>query len=361
MEQFKAELRVSRGVMKGISELSSCPTCRQRVTDEHKKGIIKTEQEKTKILDGKIEFLQGEEQQLLQEIQSLKLSLEVLQKKQSSYAVLRVKLQNLCEKKEQHEKNLGEISFLSLQIDSLDVSIFEISRKIQQMEQADIVEYNKIKQQISRFEQDLKTLELQKSSLQATLRAVDGEISLLEREIDKKTQSRIKLEYLSSLLYWMEINFLPLTEAMEKRVMEKINLDFSELFRKWFTLLMDSEAIQSSLDREFTPIITQNNYEIDYAHLSGGEKTAAALAYRLSLNHVINNLMSDIKTNDLLILDEPTDGFSEQQLERIRDVLEELQVAQVIIVSHESKIESFVEHILRVEKENHVSKVLLVG
>jgi len=47
----------------------------------------------------------------------------------------------------------------------------------------------------------------------------------------------------------------------------------------------------------------------------------AALAYRLSLNQVINNLMSTIKTRDLLILDEPTDGFSGEQLDRMRDIL----------------------------------------
>jgi exonuclease SbcC len=49
--------------------------------------------------------------------------------------------------------------------------------------------------------------------------------------------------------------------------------------------------------------------------------------------------MSKIKTKDLVILDEPTDGFSEQQLDKMRGVLEELNAEQLIIVSHEQKIE----------------------
>ena len=45
-----------------------------------------------------------------------------------------------------------------------------------------------------------------------------------------------------------------------------------------------------------------------------------------------------IKTRDLLILDEPTDGFLEQQLDRMRDLLDELDAKQIILVSHEDKI-----------------------
>jgi len=72
----------------------------------------------------------------------------------------------------------------------------------------------------------------------------------------------------------------------------------------------------------------------------------------LALNQVINSFLSKIKTKDLVILDEPTDGFSEQQLDKMRGILEELNVSQLIIVSHEQKIESFVENVIRFKKEN---------
>ena len=50
---------------------------------------------------------------------------------------------------------------------------------------------------------------------------------------------------------------------------------------------------------------TQLIYELDYEFLSGGERTAIALAYRLSLNQVINSVLSRLKTGNLIILDEP--------------------------------------------------------
>ena len=122
-------------------------------------------------------------------------------------------------------------------------------------------------------------------------------------------------------------------------------------------MLVDDENIKVKLDEEFTPVIEQGGYVIDYGFLSGGEKTAAALAYRLALNQVINNLIETVKTRDLLVLDEPTDGFSEQQLDRMRNVLDELNLKQIIIVSHDNKIESFVDNVIRFSKEGHVSRV----
>ena len=114
------------------------------------------------------------------------------------------------------------------------------------------------------------------------------------------------------------------TSAPTKKVMLKVHHDFDTLFQKWFMMLVDTEVMKIRLDEQFSPVIEQNGYEIDYGFLSGGEKTAAALAYRLALNQVVNSILSTIKTRGLLILDEPTDGFSSEQLDRMRDLLDEL-------------------------------------
>ena len=136
--------------------------------------------------------------------------------------------------------------------------------------------------------------------------------------------------------------------------MIKLQTEFSKLFAEWFAMLV-SDSFNVRLKDDFTPVIEYNDYEIDYAYLSGGERTAIALAYRLALNQVINSLLSKIKTKDLVILDEPTDGFSDKQLDKMRDVLQQLDVAQLIIVSHEQKIEGFVENLIRFKKVEGVS------
>lgn len=57
----------------------------------------------------------------------------------------------------------------------------------------------------------------------------------------------------------------------------------------------------------------------------------------------------------MIILDEPTDGFSDAQLDKVRDILKEINVTQLLIVSHEQKIEGFVDNIIRIKKENGYS------
>jgi exonuclease SbcC len=139
--------------------------------------------------------------------------------------------------------------------------------------------------------------------------------------------------------------------------MVNIHLQFNSLFKNWFDILIEDETINVRVDEDFTPIIDQNGYETSIDNLSGGERTSVALAYRLALNKVVNDVVSTIMTKDIIMLDEPTDGFSTEQLDKVRDILLELKTKQIIIVSHESKIESFVQNIIRIEKREHISVV----
>ena len=136
--------------------------------------------------------------------------------------------------------------------------------------------------------------------------------------------------------------------------MAKVRNEFSELFNKWFSMLTP-DNFHVRLDENFTPVISQKDFELDYGFLSGGERTAVALAYRLALNQIINSLFSNVNTQGLIILDEPTDGFSEQQLDKIRDILQEINSNQLILVSHEQKIEGFVDNVIKLKKEQGLS------
>ena len=179
--------------------------------------------------------------------------------------------------------------------------------------------------------------------------------------IGELTAEKEKLTRVQEIHHWLETFFINLTYTIEKHVMVRVHRLFNQFFQEWFAMMIDDEQVLGRIDDTFTPIIEQNGHEISFSHLSGGERTSAALAYRLALNRVINDVIHSIKTKDVLILDEPTDGFSTEQLDKMRDVLEKLGLQQIILVSHESKIESFVENVIRVRKEGHVSSVVQSG
>jgi len=183
-------------------------------------------------------------------------------------------------------------------------------------------------------------------------------VKVLDEEIALKKVAKEKIKDLKEKDNWINLHFINLMATIEKHVMVTILQEFNELFKEWFTLLIEDDLMQVRLDDSFTPVVEQDGYEIDFAQLSGGERTSLALAYRLSLNKVINNMITNIKTRDLLILDEPTDGFSTEQLDRVRIVLDKLNASQVILVSHETKIESFVDNVIRIGKGNQVSSII---
>ncbi|MFX1413216.1 MAG: hypothetical protein ACFFA2_05185, partial [Promethearchaeota archaeon] len=66
----------------------------------------------------------------------------------------------------------------------------------------------------------------------------------------------------------------------------------------------------------------------------------------------------EVKTKDLLILDEPTDGFSQEQINKMQEVFEKLDTSQMFIISHERNLDSFVTDIFNFKKERHQTKVI---
>jgi exonuclease SbcC len=195
-----------------------------------------------------------------------------------------------------------------------------------------------------------------KSRLEQQKEDMMSYINQLANEIEKKHSEKRQIESLNEIMSWLDENFMNLMEVMEQHVMLALQYEFNTFFQSWFEIIMQN-GISVRIDDSFSPVIIQNGFDTDYSNLSGGEKTSVALAYRLALNKVINSISENIKTKDIIILDEPTDGFSNDQLDKLRDVIAQLALKQIIIVSHEPKIDTFVESVIKLYKENHTSRI----
>jgi exonuclease SbcC len=177
----------------------------------------------------------------------------------------------------------------------------------------------------------------------------------LRQEIESmegKEREKVELEQTKR---WLKELFVPSVSAIEREVLTAINEQFDNHFQQWFSELMEAGDISVRIDESFSPVVEQDGYEIDAASLSGGERTSLALAYRLALNTMVKQQSSS--ESGLLILDEPTDGFSSAQLLRLRDVLQETGCEQIIMVSHEKELESFVDEIYQVSKPSGESVI----
>ena len=357
ISELKAKKLHSSEIKDKIMNLDKCPTCEQNVSINYK-GIISSREDGTMAkIDASMADYSSRVNAVDENVRKLKAELEMLRKQESEFSIILLKKRNIVEK----EKTMNELfennEKLKKEIEEINIIKQEISKKMDVFEGIDD-QFKQLKLELESIERDSKRLEMEKVSYETEKKGIEKNILIIDAEILAKEDKKKKAIYLSELQNWIEEGFLNLMTVMEKHVMANVYSEFNDLFQKWFNLLMEDETITVRLDDRFTPLVDQNGYEIDISYLSGGERTAAALAYRLALNKVVNDLMSEIKTKDLIILDEPTDGFSSEQLDRVRDVLNEIGTKQTILVSHEQKIESFVDEVIRINKNEHVSEVV---
>ncbi|MHA2039983.1 MAG: hypothetical protein ACW98X_26525, partial [Promethearchaeota archaeon] len=307
---------------------------------ETKKFLAGLEREKAVVLS-----LREKEKEKKQELEKKKFSLETLKSKAEHAQQLKFRLNDLNKKSANLEE---DVSFLSKHLSSLKETILQFSKYD--------IKYGEKQEQLKNALSEEKSLEIIVAQLRTELELTNKEIENIQKAITQKELSKKKLSEIQEINDWLSNQFLNLISFTERNILMKLRVEFSNLFNRWFNMLA-GESFEAHLDENFTPIITQGEAEMDYAFLSGGERTSVALAYRLALNQTINSVLSKIKTKDIMILDEPTDGFSEVQLEKIRDVFSELNIKQLIIVSHESKIEDFVENVIKLRKEDNVSSL----
>ena len=337
-----------------IKKLDVCPTCNQRVISQYKNIIINDIEIQFKSITHEMIKLLSEKKDIEKNLFNSEGELNKINEKKKQVDEMRIIVFSLEEKQKTMKKLDDE--FRKLSEDNIDnerkkeILINEINT-LKTIE----LDYSMAKQELD-AEID-KKLEIEKKKIQTetNIKSIISFIKNLSDEINKKEEIKSQISRFVKIKDWLNEQFIPLISHIEKNVMMKLHHEFNSFFKKWFSSL--SEGLTSRLDENFTPIIEQAGYDIDYSNLSGGERTAAALSYRLALNQVINSMLSHIKTRDLLILDEPTDGFSSEQLDKMGIVLSEINAKQLILVSHESKIENFVDNIIRFEKEGHVSKI----
>ncbi|MBT3303994.1 AAA family ATPase [Candidatus Woesearchaeota archaeon] len=351
---FKEKIKEAEQLSEKIAQLKNCPLCLQPVNDLHKKLVSEEEQKKIAEFKQQIELLNKEPSNA----EEKKVQLDEFKRSLNKIELINFKKKTLDEYiltiKELESENLES----KTKIESINQVKSELVSKIAGFAQLE-EQYKKIKQQYLEVLESEKSLHVKLAELKTKKEAYFITTKKLETEIDYLLKLQQEVKKRRALQNWIKEHFLKVVDLIERHVMLKIQQEFNGFFQEWFNFMLEDENISARLDEKFSPIVTQNGYEIAFGDLSGGEKTSVALAYRLALNKVINDLISTVNTKDIIVLDEPTDGFSSEQLDKLKDVLDQLNMNQVILVSHESKVESFVGSVIRITKNAGVSKVLV--
>lgn len=312
--------------------------------------------------DDKRERKDAERKHVVEELASIREEIEELQKKIE-------KTEEYTEAKKELAHTRTERSRLKAEIGKQELARHKFEKRsafakstLQQLGQR-LEELKDVGQGIQVANKNLDQAESELRSVRDRLVRARGMLETTQKrqteiaiEIVAKEQASNKAKELREREIWLGDYFVPTVKVIEKSVLATINQEFDSLFKRWFGMLVADPEKEVSVDEDFTPIASQGGYEQDVKYLSGGERTSVALSYRLALNILAQRVSVGMKSN-LLILDEPTDGFSKEQLGSVREVLDEVGCPQVIIVSHDKELESFADQIFRVEKSGSESTV----
>ena len=131
----------------------------------------------------------------------------------------------------------------------------------------------------------------------------------------------------------------PLIQKYTKDFFSEFNFNYSDL----------------TLDDEYDVTVYGPEGESSMSMVSGGEKIAIALALRLGITQAMAN-----GELDTILLDEPTIHLDSSRRHELINLLKDMSLLpQMIIVTHEPQLENAADNLIKVEKVNGISKVIM--
>lgn len=292
-----------------------------------------------------------------------KIALET-EKSQEELAKINLQLSGLDEAQRLYTRNEKEIEEFEEKIEKIKKNLKgkeELEKELKNL----LDEEKGFKEKIEKIRTTLDELYEKDKLLRSKMSSLETQINEREKYLREKEKTlkelKEKEEKYKRLLYlenFLSSKLLKIADVVEQGLFTKYYAEFNEHFEYYFRELIEDNEIEVRLNEEFSPVIEQNGYDTDVKNLSGGEKSSLAIAYRLGLKKIIENNLQGEQKLSLLILDEPTDGFSNEQVDRLGNLLKETNLKQIILVSHDEKITGIAQKMLRVEKNNHVSSIV---
>ncbi|MFT4311061.1 MAG: AAA family ATPase [Candidatus Woesearchaeota archaeon] len=357
---FAEKINDSNNLIKNIDSLEECPKCLQKVDESHKGHVEKEEKKKIGKLTNNIKLIDEKIELILEKKSKVKKGIDLINEKKSKLLIQEQKHLDYKKSLDEYKQKLQKKKAQETKINELEKEIKEKQKEHDsiKIKEIDSQKNKDLKQSLEEISLSIRSSIEKSSSFKEKISSLKEKIVLAEKKKKKIQDLNKVIESQNTDINWLENHFSNILGVIEKNVLNSLHYEFNERFKEWFNILLEDDTISAQLQEDFSVLINQNGFDIEVSDLSGGEKTSVALAYRLALNKVINDYLTNIKTRDIIILDEPTDGFSFDQLDKVRDVLEKLDSKQTIIVSHEPKLETFVDKIVKISKQEHVSQVV---
>jgi DNA repair exonuclease SbcCD ATPase subunit len=262
---------------------------------------------------------------------------------------------------DEYEKNKLVKEKYEISVESCDLKIGVLKDKIKRWEeiQDKIQENQKIDSLLIKADVRLDELELQRRSITNSITTNEGLIKSLDEKIEdaKKKIVTIKEEEEKEKIYKIYLELYGkngISKIIMKTMMPLINTELQRLMEDSCYFKMEIR-INDKNEVEFIMIDNGTGVEKLMTSGSGYEKTLSSLALRAVLTKICS-----LPTPNLVVLDEVFGKISPENLDMVYEFFVKIKdyFEKVFVISHTSVVSSWGDYVVKIKKENNLSKVL---
>lgn len=262
---------------------------------------------------------------------------------------------------DEYEKNKLVKEKYEISVESCDLKIGSLNDKIKRWEeiQDKISENHKIDAQLIKADLRLEDLEIQNRTITNSILTNETSIKSLDEKIDnnKKMIVKIKEEEEKEKIFKIYLELYGkngISKMIMKTMMPLINTELQRLMEDSCYFKMEIR-INDKNEVEFMMIDNGTGVEKLMTSGSGYEKTLSSLALRAVLTKICT-----LPTPNLVVLDEVFGKISPENLDMVYEFFVKIKdyFEKVFVISHTSVVSSWGDHVVKIKKENNLSKVL---
>ena len=261
---------------------------------------------------------------------------------------------------DEYEKNKLVKEKYEISVESCDLKINGLKDKIRRWEeiQDKIQENQKIDSQLIKADLRLEELEREKTKVTSLISSNEFSITSLEEKIknNQKMIVTIKEEEGKEKIYKIYLEAYGkngVTKIIMKTMMPLINSELQRLMEDscYFKLEI---RINDKNEVEFLMIDNSSGIEKLMTSGSGYEKTIASLALRSVLTKICT-----LPKPNLVVMDEVFGKISNENLDMVSEFFIKIKdyFEKVFVISHNPLINNWGDNIVKIRKENNISKV----
>jgi exonuclease SbcC len=356
-EAAKSEMQKIQKRVSNLTTESKCPLCSQSLTEDYKKELVRQLGEENAEHEKRLAELQKDLDELeklrsiitpaISDLQSLTPRIEDLKNQLAKEQEELNRLsKEFTEKQQQEKETRHQLGIVRTEISKFDLSELENAREI----------WKTAFQQHSDVKSKFENMENRESDIR--LRVSD-----LKERLDHAQQKIHRIKKIEKLL-----GVLDGVRGVYRSIQPKLRSEFITYLQRVVQQVLDTlvggvgPMLVVKIDETYSPLVrSEEGYERDVTNLSGGERTLLAFAYRIGLGQLIMQSRTGHGLY-MLLLDEPTEslGREDGSIDRLAEAISRLKaIEQIIAVTHSEAFAEKAEHVIRLEKEADVSRVIV--